>query len=467
MPTVRTKRELSAIKRDALDVVKMNKADIKEALEEYRKLSKVVKRTGRASEKRQLAAEKSGSERAALRSERAEEAYRFTRREYDTVGKKLKECLGFIEREYGRIIDAYRSRGNIKAMERAYKELDEYRDGILSEIEKIDEATPNLFGADDLDIDGLIDEDEDIPEEPVREEKRVPAYAPPTVTSTVTSVTVEPVSIDVTPIVERAIASFVNRLDASFGVRLDEYVKNLKLPEAPTNIPEATEQSALVSDGVAVQLSSELLEEEGHIVEKLRTMCTSISSLLEELTALSSSYHDISLKCRELAELQRTINDMQRHTAREQKGVEVNQKLIADEQAEIIAAGTLIAESQRELAERQSALNTLQGEAVSLSEKNSLDAESLVAKERELSAKQAELAGVARKIADTVEQSLIRQDELYREQKEAVSRTKKLIREQKQLAEKAVASGTKKPRAKKDASQADDANGEPVPDGEE
>lgn len=462
MPTVRTKRELSAVKRDAKDVIKMNKADIKEALSEYRKVSRIVKRTGQAYLKRQKKSEKSGSDRAALRSDRAEEAYRFTRREYDSIGKRLKDCLSAIESEYTRVIDAHRARGNIKAMERAYSELDSYRDGVLSAIEKIDTATPNLLDEDDIDLDGLdyLDEPE-YPDEPeVREEPRVterrePPRAPAHITSTVTSVTVEPVSIDVTPIVERAIESFVSRLDAGLSARLDEYVRAIELPDVSAHIATSVVQPAAAAvpavSGEVTALSTELLSEEEHIVEKLRTMCTSIASLLEEMTALSASYHDISLKCRELAELQRTVNDMQRHTAREQKGVGVNQKLIADEQAEIIAAGTLVAESQKELAERQSALAALESEAVAISERNTAEMESIIAAERALADRQAELVNLARKISDSIEQSIERESELYSEQKEAISRTKKLIREQKQLSEKvASAKPEKKSRSKKE-----------------
>ncbi|MBQ7362941.1 MAG: hypothetical protein IJW48_00660 [Clostridia bacterium] len=460
----RNKRELNAARRGAVDAIKMYKADIKEELREYKKLSRIVKSTYDAYEKTRIAVSKRSSSRSNKRNARAEESYRFARLEYDRVRGRLDTSLGFLEREYAKLMDTYRSRGNIKAAERAHKEYDEYHESVLTVMEKYASSELCLPTGSDSDF---LHEPE--PKElatvsesrqeaaPEPESRQTPPIRPSAVSSTVTSVTVAPVTIDVTPIVERAIDSFIERLDVGLSRRIDEYTKGLSLPDVTEKvIVEAvpvTRPGALERGAVA-ELSSELLSEEEHIISKLQGMCTSISSMLEELTALSSTYHDISLKCRELAELQRTVNDMQRHTAREQKGVQVNQKLVADEQAEIIAAETLVVESQRELAEHQSAVATLQREAEALGAENVTAMESIIARERELSAKRAELAASGDKLADATEQAILRQEELHREQKETLSRTKKLLREQKQLAEKAVTPTKKKTVRKTDASQA-------------
>ncbi len=459
MAGVRTKRELAAIKREAQDAVRGHKADIAEGLSEYKKLSRIVKKTCDTYKKSCKTVEKKRSARVRKRHERTLETYRFALSEYNGAEEKLLASLDLLHSEYEKLVDAYRSRGNVKAIDRTYKIYDKYRDSVLSAIDKVDRRVPDAPTFDEPVFDDPIyDDPVDTPvteaavEAPATAERSTPPVRPAEVSSTVTTVTVAPVTIDVTPIVERAIDSFIERLSAGLTRRIDEYTRDLTLPTVGASAAAVPAQHPSAPDGEVIELSSELLSEEEHIVEKLRGMCVSISALLEELTALSSSYHDASVKCRELAELQRTVNDMQRHTAREQKGVQVNQKLVADEQAEIIAAETLVLESQRELAERQSAVAARQSEVTALGAENAEAAENNLARERELSERQAELAALGRKLADATEQANLRQNELYLEQKEAISRTKKLIREQRQLAEKVGIA----PKRKKEAVKAEE-----------
>ncbi len=437
---MQNKRDIKAAKKGALGAIKTYKADMKDELREYKRLSRVVNDAYSAYDKaRDLVSRRPGTKNE-KRLSRAEESYRFARSEFERARVRINNILASVEREYSKLMDTYRARGNMKAAERAHIEHEEYRESVLSALDKSDtlkpapqpkEETPAL-DAPELDAQKMPARDT---ESPVTQ---TPPQKPAAVTSTVTSVTVAPVTIDITPIVERAIDSFIERLDIGLARRLEEYTGALELPRVSENTVNIVPVPATTApDGGAVtELGAELLEEEEHIAEKLRTMCSSISTLLDELTSLSSAYHDISLKCRELAEIQRTLNDMQRHTAREMKGVQVNQKLVADEQAELIAAETLVVESQRELIERERAVADMQKELTALAAENADAVRAAIERERELTELNGQLVLQSKKLHDAADQALSRQSELYLEQKEALSRTKKLAREQKQLGER-------------------------------
>ena len=231
MAAVRNKRELNASVRGALDAIKMYKSDVKEELREYKKLARIVRDTRDAYEKTRIAAERRGSSRNEKRNARAEESYRFARLEYDRVSTRIDTTLGFIEREYSKLIDAYRSLSNIKRAERVHREYDEYREGVLKLMEKSGEADGYV---------PIIDTPEKTLDEDGPDGEPAPALAPApdpapsvrpaAVSSTVTSVTVAPVTIDVTPIVERAIDSVIERLDAGLTKKIEEYIKGFNIP---------------------------------------------------------------------------------------------------------------------------------------------------------------------------------------------------------------------------------------------
>ena len=194
-------------------------------------------------------------------------------------------------------------------------------------------------------------------EEAPREDKRV--------TTTVASVNVAPVTIDISPMVERAISAAMDKLNAGFERKIAEFFAEMKLPSAPA--PAPVSNSEPVSDAKDVEtlkavhnsisvnneLAEYVLEEEKHIFDKLKSLCSSIQTLLDEIANVSGEYLTVATKQKEVAEMQKQVNDMQRYTMKEQQGVQVNQRIVGKDQTELVAKQTLLLEQQQALGEQQ------------------------------------------------------------------------------------------------------------------
>ena len=174
--------------------------------------------------------------------------------------------------------------------------------------------------------------------------------------ASVASVNVAPVTIDVTPIVERAISAAMQKLSSGMDRRLEEYVSNINLPTVnsvatspavPTAADTGAISDAVKNAGANAELGKHVLEEEQYIFEKLTAMCEQLKTLLNGIADMSAAYLEIAAKQKEVAELQKQTNDMQRHTMREQQGVQVNQKLVNKEQIDLVTEQSLVLDFQR------------------------------------------------------------------------------------------------------------------------
>ena len=270
------------------------------------------------------------------------------------------------------------------------------------------------------------------------------------------SVSVAPVSIDITAYVERAISAAMERLSVGMEKRIDAYVSSFVLP-TPTATATATlttgdsSTDALTATTRANnELMTHLLEEQTHIYEKLRTMITNVQGLVDGMTDLSAAYMSLSEKEKEAIETQKRVNDMQRHVAREQQGVQVNQKLIAEEQIAISAEQSLLGDRQKVTLERQATLLESQ-KAMEESQKALLETHhaleeamrSVMQAQKDIIAtQQAIISGNAKNI-DTQKAIMEKQSEIAAAQKEALAAQKQLLREQKTINEKLPTAPTK------------------------
>ena len=273
----------------------------------------------------------------------------------------------------------------------------------------------------------------------------MPQQPQPQQAPAVSSVNVAPVTIDVTPIIDKAINSAIDRLSESLNRKIDAYVKNLVLPTPPAPAPAPAPAPVVVEVPVAapakdnsaeVEMLENVLAEENNILDKIKELFTSISDMIVALGDASAQSMNISLKQKELAELQKQINDIQRHNVREQKGVQVHQRLVSEEQIELIAAQTLVVESQQTLAERQNAVAEAQNAAV-IAEGEIIEImNALSDNNAQISEKQQQLLAGSEKQNAVLEQLVVRNREILQDQRAALAVSKKLAKDQRQLAEK-------------------------------
>ena len=438
-----TKKQISVAKKDATAAIDMYKADIRERLKEFRGISTLVATAHRAYCDAGIQNEKKPSVKGEKKLARAYESFTYAKDNYVKASAKLNSIAGLIEEEYSKLIELCRMQGNLKAADRVGAEFEEYRESYLRQLEKSDKSAG-------LGVDAVMDTEESEVKENLQTElpteepasltspampvaSATPTAAPLTpkaVNSTVTSVNVAPVTIDVTPIVEKAITTAIDKLSEGLNRKLEAYINNLTVP-TPIIASEPVAQAS--GSGLDVDALDGVLQEESIVLEKLKALCTSLSGLIVELGEVSSECMAITQKQKELAELQKQINDIQRHTLREQQGVQVTQRLVSEEQVELIAAQALVAENQKQLSEKQTDIANAQSAAVA-TEGELMDAVSNLSKENgEIVEKHRQLIAGAEKQNALLLELTERSREIYAEQKNALSATKKLLRDQQKL----------------------------------
>ena len=325
--------------------------------------------------------------------------------------------------------------------------------------------------SEDVFAQGFVD-DEYITEEPAPEEQPAPVSEPRVATAPtagVTSVSVAPVTIDITPYVERAITATMEKLVAGMERRIESYINGLEIPAptvqaAPVAIPGAEGISPELTEGVATtakannELLSHLLDEEKHIFDKLRSMCESSQELVGGITGISAKYLELAELQRQATEYQKQITDMQRHTMREQQGVQVNQKLVNQEQIEISSEQTLVQERQKAVTEKQRSISESQ-KAIEETQRAVIETQAALEEamkavmqaQKEIIATQQQIIAGNAKNQEAQKLMLEKQGEITAAQKEALAAQRQLSREQKAVTDKAKAAKDGKPQEKKPA----------------
>ena len=266
----------------------------------------------------------------------------------------------------------------------------------------------------------------------------------------ITRVNVAPVTLDIAPIVERAVNAAIARLNMGMEKKIDEYVANLQLP-APTVLPvaapakpaeEQAQPSPLLSNA-NLALVSQLSEEENSIHQQLKSLCSSVGELIEQLTELTTVYYNLSQKQKELADLQRTTNDMQRTTMREQQGIQVNQRVIAQDQASLTEEQAVISEKQKANLEKQKFLIAEQENIVSsqqsLTETQSALQEAVKAvaqTQKEILQAQSSIIQANNKNLENGKAIVEKQNEVAELQKQSLAKQRQLLKDQKSFGER-------------------------------
>ena len=268
---------------------------------------------------------------------------------------------------------------------------------------------------------------------------------------------IAPVSIDVSPMLEKALEATMQKFVVAFDKRIEKFVN-----EHPVNVPVASVGGVSYASGEIATLEGAVLEDEQALLEKLAAMTETLKALSASMDQLSTLCAEIAVKQNTANEMQKATNDMQRLTLREQKGVQVGQRVINQDQAvvtqdQIALQGQqkLLLESQQALVEGQQAMEEAQRLVAENQAAIDEALKAAVAAQKEvISAQQAINAGNA-KTLDAQNDLAEKQNATLALQKEALAAQRQMFRDQKSMIEKQKALGGDAPKKKAKADEAE------------
>lgn len=169
-------------------------------------------------------------------------------------------------------------------------------------------------------------------EEPTKTEPDVKPDEPATPSGTsVTSVNIAPITLDVSKIVERAISAAMDKLRVGMERKIEEYIASLVIPAPPT-----TSNNTGANLGAGADALNTVAEYEEQIAKKIGDICNTLRGIVDGLVGISATASELGEKQQQLSAIQRQINEMQRQAVRDQQGVSVNQRLISEELSSVV-----------------------------------------------------------------------------------------------------------------------------------
>ena len=243
-------------------------------------------------------------------------------------------------------------------------------------------------------------------------------------------VSIAPMSIDISAIVEDAVAAAMEKFKAAFNKEANAFIADM--PKAP-----APAESGAVEDAGASPALAAVAEEEQVISEKLSSLMENLRKLSDEMTNLGAAYMQLANTQRDAADLQRRINDMQRSVSREIQGVQANQKVINRDQAAVTAEQTVVMEQQRAnlegqklLIEASDGISDMQKTVIETQGAIEASMREMLGSQKEIISSQQSVMNAGAKNAELQRELSERQSELLEMQKSVMSSHKQLLRAQ-------------------------------------
>ena len=322
-----------------------------------------------------------------------------------------------------------------------------------------------------VDIDSFLPPEEEVEEEPVEEvveaeevDEPVEEVAdePAAEVPAQPQAKIAPVSLDVTEIVEKAIAATLQRFIIAFDKRIDAFLADheVNIPESairPAPSVVAVPLEVKPNEGGAVAVDATVVD--GVNNEKINGMVDTLKALAESLDAAVAGVDSMTAKVAETGALQKQTNEMQRSTLREQKGIQVNQKVLSQDQLQVAQDQAMLVDAQFAILEQQNALTEAQQALAEAQQAVSENHAVLEDSMREVLLSQKDIIDAQQQIITANNKNITAQTEVNNRQaetvalqKEALANQKRILREQKALNEKqkvATEAAPKKARAAK------------------
>ena len=481
---------------------------VTEELNFYNVAAKDVKKTAKDLETAERAYEKRDSARNARIYDEANAAHLAAKGVYRDTGMRVNSLIEAVRKDYVALSELYDDRRS----ERVMDEFDRYNDRVTARILNIQELTESVDGFEPDDFD--IEEDEDImaiPEIPVQQAAPVqaaqtvaqaaPAYAPAPAPAPAYSPypqympmpmpmpipypynmqggsasapqeagqapKIAPVSIDVSPMIEKAIEATMEKFALAFDKKLENF-----MAEHEVNLPVGGAKSgATYGSGEIAALEGLILDDEQALIDKLTAMIENLKVLANGMAELSAVCAELFDRQNNVNEMQKQTNDMQRQTLRDQKGIQVGQRVIAQDQVAVAQDQVALQEQQKAVADNQKALSEAQQ---AMEETQRLVAENQATIEEAMknamqvqkdmiTAQQNIIAGNAKNV-DAQNDLVEKQNATLALQKEALVAQRQMLRDQKAVVDKqkSLAESAPKKRAKKQDIPSEEETGESV-----
>ncbi|MBQ8372299.1 MAG: hypothetical protein IJX38_05140 [Clostridia bacterium] len=358
--------------------------------DEYRRCRKAAADLASAKKRYHRAVEvnaKRSTNGSAMKLDSATDALSYVYGEFVQVKRNMTSLFDFIEEQYQTLEDmtaGKRKRTKIRLA--AMRFADEFRLKSKKAIGEVERGLPD-FLTDYSESDITLDELDEIEELDATAESTARAASAGV---GVASVSLAPVTIDISEIVERSVSAAVDKLTAKLNKKIEEYIDGLVLPVplsiscvpetaalpesctavadteavtdevAPDNTVDETDSAAVTGDNTVILPAEISAPDESELDARITDSVGSIARILDELERLNAACLAIAEGQQQLAQMQKQTNDVQRHTMREQKGVQVSQRLVSSEQVELAADQAVIADRQAKLNADYKALSDVQ-----------------------------------------------------------------------------------------------------------
>lgn len=253
-------------------------------------------------------------------------------------------------------------------------------------------------------------------------------------------VRVAPINIDISRVVEKAVAGAMEKFSAELDRRLADL--KINLPEITAVAAPAVAPAPITVPAVtltqAYDMETKISDDEKFLLEKLTGLMNNLHTMSDTMMALTQGFAEISQKQAEISEQQKKTNDIQRFTQREQLGVQTSQKVLGKDQIAIVEEQNNVAEAQKNAIELQAQVSEVQ-KAVAEEQKGIMEAQSAIEESVKAAQQtQADIAAVQEQLVrknaqylDAQNDLVAIQDELIAGQKEAAAAQKAVAREQK------------------------------------
>ena len=286
----------------------------------------------------------------------AADALEATFRRYKAVYKTIESYFDSVEENYNEICDLLDMNGSRRKMEKTAVEFEQYKDWLESKLAALSAGIVEL-AEDDADETPAEEDTED--ETTAVAAANAPA-APVVPQVAVSPVSVSPVVIDISSVVENAIENTMAKFSAKMDKKLAEYFDNLVLPQAEgatTVVKEIVKETVAAPAPVAnAETTEATVALEGEILAKEQDIYAKLVAMSEEINAMLAALEATSTKQKDLNGMQKQTNDTLRRIMRDQQGIQVSLRVVNQDQAEVNAQQAAVVESQKLVVEQQQAL---------------------------------------------------------------------------------------------------------------
>ena len=373
VPTL-SKREIKAQVKELRNRIADSEGAIKGEFRPFGKAANAYAKVTKEYEKAQAAYEKKPKAKNERKRDAVLDSFYEAHDIYKASRRVITAHLESMDQDYNELCELLEMSGNSRKADKATIEFEQYKEWLENKLAKMSNGVRELANDEDdqpaeeteeIDENNLIFEEMDA-EMPEEEETPVAAPAPVVPQVAVSPVSINPVILDLSSVVENTVNNVLDKLALQMEKKLAAYVEGLELPAtgATTVVKEVVKEIAVPVAAPATPapattepaVSAEAVELQGEIAGKQQEIYNKLKALSEEVNAMLEALEATSGKQKDLNAMQKQTNDSLRRIMRDQQGIQVSLRVVSQDQAEVNAQQAAVVESQKLVVEQQQAL---------------------------------------------------------------------------------------------------------------